>query len=53
MRTSGGGKEGWMTAIPIAVLVVVLTIIVGGPSALLSLLEGYLRALVEWVGKLI
>lgn len=41
-----------MTAIPIAVLVFVVTVIVGGPKEMLSLIEGYLRVFVDWVSTL-
>lgn len=52
MRTAGTGREGWMTAIPILVMVFVITVIVGGPKELLTLIEGYLRNVVDWVSNL-
>lgn len=52
MRTAGTGREGWMTAIPILVMVFVLTVIVGGPKEMLTLMEGYLRVFVDWVSSL-
>jgi hypothetical protein len=42
-----------MTAIPIAVLIFVVTVMVGGPKELLSLIESYLRMIVDRVAQLI
>lgn len=39
--------------IPIAVLIIVVTIIVGGPKELLTMIEKYLRVFVDWVAEMI
>ncbi len=51
MRTSGGGREGWMTAIPIAIMLLYLAIFAGGPKALLKATERQLRTTVEWTSR--
>jgi hypothetical protein len=52
MRTSGAGREGWMTAVPIAVLVFFAVILAGGPEDLLKIMERSLEKLVQWVTEL-
>lgn len=52
MRTSGAGREGWMTAIPLAVLVVFAVVIAGGPEDLLRTMERSLEKMVNWVSEL-
>ena len=52
MRTSGAGREGWMTAVPIAVLLFFAVIIAGGPEDLLKILERSLEKVVSWVAEL-
>lgn len=41
-----------MMIIPIAVLVIVVTVMVGGPGELVKMLEGYLRVFVDWVAQI-
>lgn len=53
MRTSGTGADGWMTAIPIAILVVFLMVIAGGRGELFNTLERFLQAMVEWAVGLV
>jgi hypothetical protein len=53
MRTSGGGGEGWMTAIPIAVIVLFAVIASGGPKGFLKSVERQLRSTVEWSVQLV
>ena len=36
MRTSGRSHEGWMTLIPLSVLLFIVVIALGGPEALLT-----------------
>lgn len=52
MRTSGAGREGWMTAVPLGVLVLVATYIAGGPHDLLRIMERTMEAVVQWVSEL-
>jgi hypothetical protein len=52
MRTSGEGREGWMTAIPLAILVLFAMIIAGGPGELLDTMEHSLEKMVKWVSDL-
>ncbi len=52
MRTSGAGREGWMTAIPLAVLVLFAVIVAGGPEDLLRTMERSLEKMVNWVSEL-
>jgi hypothetical protein len=50
MRTSGGGgRDGWMTAIPIGLLVLFLVMASGGPTPFLRSVEATLRSFFEWV----
>ena len=53
MRTSGGGREIWMTAIPLGFLLFFVVFATGGLKPFLSLLEGTLRASIEWVVNLV
>jgi hypothetical protein len=52
MRTSGTGRDGWMTIIPILVLVFFGVVMVGGPRETLVFIERSLEAFVNWVSKL-
>ena len=52
MRTSGAGREGWMTAIPLAILVLVAVVIAGGPEDFLKVMERSLEKIVSWVAEL-
>ena len=52
MRTSGAGREGWMTAIPLAILLVFALIVAGGPEDLLKLMERSLERMVTWVSEM-
>jgi hypothetical protein len=52
MRTSGTGRDGWMTIVPVAILIVFITVMNGGPRETLVLAERYLEALVSWVADL-
>jgi hypothetical protein len=53
MRTSGSGREGWMTTSPIAVMVLFAIVVAGGPKQLLKLMEKQLRSTVDWTVELI
>jgi hypothetical protein len=53
MRTSGGGGDGWMTAIPIGILVFFLVMASGGPTPFLRSVESTLRAFFEWVMSIV
>ena len=49
MRTGGGGgREGLMTAIPLAVIIGYLTFVAGGPKQAMKAMEKRLRTTVEW-----
>lgn len=39
MQTSGKAHEGWMTVIPMAVLIFIVVAIMGGPNAFLNTLS--------------
>lgn len=52
MRTSGTGKEGMMTIIPVAMMVVFAMIITGGPNGLLKTMERTLASIIAWVVEL-
>ena len=51
MRTSGAGRDVWMTAIPLAILVVFAVFISGGPHDFLKLMERSLERVVTWVSE--
>ena len=53
MRTSGGGRDGMMTAIPIIMLVVFVVTMSGGTGSTLAWLEDLLRGCVEGFARLI
>ena len=50
MRTSGAGRDGWMTTVPILMLVLFVAVVLGGPREVLRMVVGYLAAVVAWVG---
>jgi hypothetical protein len=39
MKIGGGGRESWMVVLPIVGLVVLTTMLLGGPGEALSVLE--------------
>ena len=49
MRTSGGGRDHWMTAVPLAVLLLFGLVAAGGPNKLLIKIERGLATVVSWV----
>ena len=49
MRTSGGGRDNWMTVVPIGLLVFFLVMASGGPAPFLRGVEATLRSFFEWV----
>lgn len=51
MRTSGVGREGWMTLVPLGVLVLFGVFIAGGPHDLLRMMERTIEALIQWVSE--
>ena len=54
MRTSGGGgRDGLMTAVPLAMLVLFVVWMAGGPRASLVWLEGVLQSVFGWVNDLV
>jgi hypothetical protein len=52
MRTSGAAREGWMTAIPLAVILLFALIVTGGPEDLLKWMERSLEKVVTWVSEM-
>jgi hypothetical protein len=53
MQTSGTGREGWMTTVPLLMLVLFVAAVLGGPRELLRTLESYLGAVVTWVTQVV
>ena len=53
MQTSGTGREGWMTTVPILMLVLFVAAVLGGPREVLKTVEIYLGAVVAWVTQLV
>ena len=54
MRTSGGrGAEGWITAIPILALMVAASMSLGGPDAMLRMLDDTIRTTIASVADLV
>ncbi len=47
IRTSGAGREGWMTAIPLAILFVFVLYVTGGPHDFLRLMERTAEAMLQ------
>ena len=52
MRTTGAGREGWMTAIPLAILLIFAVFISGGPKDFLKMMERNLEKVVTWVSDM-
>ncbi len=53
MQTSGTGREGWMTTVPILMLVLFVAAVLGGPREVLKTVENYLGAVVAWVTQVV
>ena len=54
MRTSGGrGAEGWIVGIPLLGLVIAASISLGGPDAMLSMLDDVIRTTIASVANLV
>ena len=53
MRTTGGDKELWMTAVPLSFLIFFLILTAGGPKPFLKVLEGMLEGSMEWLSALV
>jgi hypothetical protein len=54
MRTSGkGGHDSLMTAVPLAMLVIFVMFMAGGPTASLAWIEEILRGFIGWAGGLV
>jgi hypothetical protein len=54
MQTSGkSGRDGLMTAVPLAMLVVFVMFMAGGPTASLKWMEDILRDLVSWASSFV
>jgi hypothetical protein len=53
MRVSGGSNEGLMSALPIAALIVVAMVILGGPSELLSFLDSMVERFVNFASVIL
>jgi hypothetical protein len=54
MRTSGHGRgDGWMSGVPIAILVVFGLIMGGGFTPTLRTMERFLWTAVDWVAELV
>jgi len=41
MDTSGSTHEGWMTFIPMAVLIFIVIVVLGGPAAFVRTISGW------------
>ena len=41
MRTSGQSHEGWMSVIPLTVLIFIVTVALGGPEAFINTVAGF------------
>ena len=53
MRTSGGGRDGMMTAVPLIMLVAFVITMSGGAGSSLAWIEGVLRGCMEGLARLI
>ena len=54
MRTSGGGaRDGFMTAIPLAMLIAFVVFMFGGPTATLRWLEQTIQGFFDWAKTII
>ena len=54
MQTSGkGARDGLMTTVPLVMLVLFLTTMVGGPRETLGWFEMMLRSFVEWASQFV
>ena len=41
MDTSGSTHEGWMTFVPMAVLIFIVIVVLGGPTAFIRTVSGW------------
>ena len=48
MRTSGAGRDGFLTFIPIVAALLIVLALVGGPSTMLRTMDHFLRDVVQW-----
>jgi hypothetical protein len=53
MDASGSSHEGWMTALPVTVLVLIVMYVVGGPVAFVNTVSywatEFIGAVVSWI----
>jgi hypothetical protein len=49
MRTSGAGRDGFLTYIPIVAALLIVLALLGGPSTMLRAFDRFLRDIVELV----
>jgi hypothetical protein len=52
MRSSGSGRDGLMSTVPLAMLVVFVIFMAGGPRSSLAWIEAVLQSLLDWVRTL-
>lgn len=53
MRTSGGGRDGLMTTVPLVMLVAFVILMAGGTRSSLSWIESVLQSFVDWLRMLV
>jgi hypothetical protein len=51
METSGRPTEGWMTIVPVTVLVLFVMIALGGPTSLVNILANWAGDVFHYVGQ--
>ena len=53
MDVTGSSHEGWMTVVPLIVLVLIVTYVVGGPVAFVNMIGGWatdlFNAVTSWI----
>ena len=51
MQISGKGREGWMTVIPLSVLLFTVMVALGGPSAFMSIVSLWVVDVFDYVTR--
>ena len=53
MRTSGQSHEGWMSLIPLSVLLFIVTVALGGPESFVHVVESFATDAMTYIARTI